>query len=152
MFVMEFRKTFPNAQALNREFTADSSLLDNINTHVILDKKFKWFYNIYTYSESYHLNQLDKIFIVSGSYSNQVLMPGLVIQTNADETNENMATWNFNASNQYGDDYTLTVESRLFNWKNIAITGTVLMLIIGYLIVRLLNYAYRHPHHSSRTA
>lgn len=71
------------------------------------------------------------------SYTSQVLMPGMIINTDAGNTDVNVASWTFKIDDFYATDYTMLVESRVVNKWFVISAGVVLILIIALLLVRL---------------
>lgn len=71
------------------------------------------------------------------TYTNRVLMPGMIINTNAGETNINEASWTFKIDNFYAADYTMTVESRIVNKWFVIGAGIVLIVLIALILLRL---------------
>ncbi len=79
------------------------------------------------------INKLDLIY--EGDYTNEVIMPGLLINTNADNIEGNKVTWNFNADRFTFIDYEMVVNSRVVNVWAMIVTGLVAALLIILLIV-----------------
>jgi len=75
--------------------------------------------------------------IAPESFRNQVLMPGLVVKTNAREIAGNSVTWNFKPDNFYAADYTMEVSARAVNRWFIVISVLLLMALLGLILVRL---------------
>ena len=71
------------------------------------------------------------------TYTSKVLMPGLIIRTNADKTDVNLANWTFKIENFYADDYSMNVESRMVNSWFVIISGLILVAIIALILLRL---------------
>jgi hypothetical protein len=70
-----------------------------------------------------------------GDYVNEVVMPGIVLNTNAKTVEGNKVVWHFNGDKFSLMDYTMTVESRIANpWATYA-TGGVLIVIVALLIL-----------------
>jgi hypothetical protein len=73
------------------------------------------------------------------SYTNQVLMPGRIISTNAGQVDANRVSWTFKTDNFYATDYTMTVESRILNKSFIAGAGLLLVLLTGLALIPVLK-------------
>lgn len=71
------------------------------------------------------------------SYTSCVLMPGMIVNTDADKTDVNMASWTFKIDDFYATDYTMKVVSRVVNKWFVISAGTILILFIALLMVRL---------------
>ena len=71
----------------------------------------------------------------SGDYVNEVVMPGIVLNTNANMVEGNKVVWHFNDDKFSLVGYTMTVESRIANtWATYA-TGGVLIVIVTLLML-----------------
>jgi len=71
------------------------------------------------------------------SFTHQVLIPGMVVYTNAMEQDGNLVSWNFTTNDFYATDYTMTVRSSLINRWMIVVSATIVFLIVGILITSL---------------
>jgi hypothetical protein len=71
------------------------------------------------------------------TYTNSVLMPGLIIRSNAKKINVNEANWTFKIDNFYAEDYIMSVESRVVNRWFIISAGVLLILAIAIILLRL---------------
>lgn len=82
------------------------------------------------------INEKNEFFILthSGKYTNNVIMPGLIIRTNAETVEGNKVTWNIKGSRFLWQDYEMQVESRIVNKWMIGITTAVLVLL-GVLLI-----------------
>jgi hypothetical protein len=70
-----------------------------------------------------------------GDYVNEVVMPGIVLNTNANTVEGNTVVWHFNEDKFTFISYTMNVESRIANlWATYA-TGGVLIVIIALLML-----------------
>jgi hypothetical protein len=72
------------------------------------------------------------------SFNHQVLMPGMVLQSNAGETDGNLVSWNFTTNDFYASDYTMTVQSRVINRWMIVVSAGIVLLVVGILIYSLI--------------
>jgi hypothetical protein len=72
-----------------------------------------------------------------GSYINQVLMPGMILVTNADATRGNLAIWKFEVRRFYVSDFMMHVRSRTVNKWFIVAAGLVLVALVMILSCRL---------------
>ncbi len=70
-----------------------------------------------------------------GNYNNEVVIPGIVLNTNANTVEGNKVVWHFNEDKFTFISYTMTVESRIANpWATYA-TGAVLIVIVALLVL-----------------
>jgi TolB-like protein len=70
-----------------------------------------------------------------GDYVNEVQMPGIILNTNANTVEGNTVVWRFNEDRFAYTGYTMAVESRIANpWAAYA-TGGVLIVIIALLLL-----------------
>jgi hypothetical protein len=70
-----------------------------------------------------------------GDYVNEVVMPGIILNTNANTVEGNKVVWHFNEDKFTFLRYTMSVESRVANpWATYA-TGGVLLVIVGLLLL-----------------
>jgi len=73
--------------------------------------------------------------VSSNEYVNQVIMPGLLLDTNADAVEGNMARWKFSGEAFEFRDKRMWGESRVINWWGIGISGGLLLLLLGFLVI-----------------
>jgi hypothetical protein len=71
------------------------------------------------------------------TYTNRVLMPGMIVSSNAGKSDLNVASWTFKIDNFYASDYTMVVVSRLVNKWFVVGTAVILILLIGVVLLRL---------------
>jgi hypothetical protein len=70
-----------------------------------------------------------------GDYINEVVMPGIVLNTNANTVEGNKVVWHFNEDKFTFISYTMNVESRIANlWATYA-TGGILIVLVGLLML-----------------
>jgi len=69
-----------------------------------------------------------------GDYVNEVEMPGIVLNTNANTVEGNNVVWHFNEDKFALLGYTMNVESRIANTWAVVVTGGVLLVIVGLLL------------------
>ena len=77
--------------------------------------------------------------MIGEEYENTVVMPGLILDTNAPELEGNRVTWTFDADDFHYRDREMWVESRIVNRTMIAITAFVLLLLMAALIAGALT-------------
>jgi len=77
-------------------------------------------------------NKYDLIY--EGDYTNEVVVPGLIINTNANNIEGNKVTWTFNADRFTFLDYEMVVQSRVTNLWAMIVTGGVVVLLVILLI------------------
>lgn len=72
---------------------------------------------------------------VDGKYINEVVMPGIILNTNASTVEGNRVSWKLDENYFCFTDYTMTVESRIANpWATYA-TGGALIVIVALLML-----------------
>jgi hypothetical protein len=74
--------------------------------------------------------------LTDDSYNNNVLMPGLIMKTNATSLSGNMVSWKPEAENFFLYDYVMEVESRIINRWVFWLTG---ILILGFAAILLVG-------------
>ncbi|HOI29235.1 MAG TPA: hypothetical protein PLZ15_05675 [Melioribacteraceae bacterium] len=83
-------------------------------------------------------NGLEFMGGADGDYINEVIMPGIILNTNADALEGNKAGWKFNEKRFFYSDFSMTIESRIINMWAIYITaGFVLLIVLLLLTPRL---------------
>ncbi|MBA4407099.1 hypothetical protein C0389_07490 [bacterium] len=80
-------------------------------------------------------SKLESMSGIDGDYTNEVIMPGIILNTNAATLEGNKATWKFNQDKFCILDYVMVVESRVSNIWTIYVTGGIIVIIIGLLIL-----------------
>lgn len=68
-------------------------------------------------------------------YTNAVVMPGLIIDTNAGEVKGTTVSWQFSADQFRLRDYEMWVESRVVNVWAVVLTGVLALLLVSVLVV-----------------
>jgi hypothetical protein len=71
----------------------------------------------------------------NGDYTNTVIMPGMVLDTNADEVKGTTVSWKFSADQFLLRDYPMWVESRVMNIWAVILTGIVAIGLTSVLVV-----------------
>jgi hypothetical protein len=75
---------------------------------------------------------------ISADYVNEVVMPGIIMNTNADEIDGSKVSWKFDDEKFALIDYVMTVESRIANpWAMYVTGGLVIVMLILLLLPRL---------------
>ncbi|MCK5059264.1 MAG: hypothetical protein KAT34_21625 [Candidatus Aminicenantes bacterium] len=80
----------------------------------------------------------EEIDIFSGFY-NTVIMPGLIVSTNAKTITGNKVTWDADIDKFLLLDFEMWVESRIVNWWAVGIAALLLILIITALVIGTLR-------------
>lgn len=70
-----------------------------------------------------------------GEYINEVIMPGIILDTNADALEGNKAGWKFNEKRFFYSDFTMSIESRIINMWAIYVTAGLVILIVLFLLL-----------------
>lgn len=86
------------------------------------------------------------IFEIPGDFTNHIVMPGLIIDTNANILEGNRVSWKFEPQRFLWEDYAMWVESRVVNTWAMVMTGVIcftliLGLVLGTVICRKRNGA-----------
>jgi hypothetical protein len=71
----------------------------------------------------------------AGNYTNEVSMPGIILNTNARTVEGNTVKWKFDSEAYELEDYTMTVESRVANPWATYVTGGAVIIIIALLVM-----------------
>ncbi len=71
----------------------------------------------------------------SDDYTNEVIMPGLLINTNAKTVEGNKVTWEFDALRFYATNFEMIAESRIVNRWAIVVSGIVAAVLFVLLIL-----------------
>jgi hypothetical protein len=80
-------------------------------------------------------SKIQFVMNAGGDYVNEVVMPGIILNTNANTVEGNKAVWHFNEDKFTYISYTMNVESRIANtWATYA-TGGVLIVLVALLIL-----------------
>ena len=72
----------------------------------------------------------------TNNYLNRVVMPGLLLDTNADAVEGNMAQWDFPGDVFEFRNKVMWAESRMINWWGIGFSTGVLVLLLLLLLVK----------------
>lgn len=68
----------------------------------------------------------------NGAYTNTVVVPGVIVETNAQEVRGTTAVWRFNHEHLALADYHMTVESRVVNLWAMIVSGIVVLMAIVF--------------------
>jgi hypothetical protein len=72
--------------------------------------------------------------LIGDEFTNEVMMPGLITDTNAETIKGRKVTWKFSMDNFFLTDYEMWVTSRRVNWWVVGIAAFVLVLVLATLI------------------
>ena len=72
--------------------------------------------------------------LIGDEFTNEVMMPGLITDTNAETVKGRKVTWKFSIGNFFLTDYEMWVTSRRVNWWVVGIAAFLLVLVIAALI------------------
>lgn len=78
------------------------------------------------------LQALDSLF--GDEFTNEVMMPGLITDTNAPTVKGRKVTWKYSMNNFFLTDYEMWVTSRRVNWWMVGIAAFLLILALAALI------------------
>ena len=82
--------------------------------------------------------ELTKLFnddYTGDNYTNEVIMPGLLINTNANTVEGNKVTWEFGALQYYASNFEMVAESRIVNRWAIILSGIIAFVLLVLLIL-----------------
>ncbi len=68
---------------------------------------------------------------IAGKYTNSVVMPGVILETNAGDVSGNRVTWTFSEDQLSMMDLAMRVESRVVNVWAIVVTGVVVLGLLA---------------------
>ncbi len=77
----------------------------------------------------------ERMFDAEGNYTNSVLMPGIIIKTNADRIEGNKVAWDFTSKRFTIKDFEMKAESRIMNLWAVYTSALILILIIAALLI-----------------
>ncbi|HEX9934229.1 MAG TPA: hypothetical protein VGB38_03445, partial [bacterium] len=73
------------------------------------------------------------------SYVNEIIMPGLIFDTNASTVEGNKAVWKFDGKRLFWENYVLRVESRVANPWAIWVTAGLFLAALAVLTVSFIR-------------
>ncbi len=76
------------------------------------------------------------------SFTNNTIMPGIIISTNSVMINGNTATWKLEAGKFFEKDFTIWVESRMVNKGIMILSGALVLLLLAGLLVGIFRKRY----------
>ncbi|MFH1195189.1 MAG: hypothetical protein V1720_05725 [bacterium] len=79
-------------------------------------------------------NKAEALWKIQSSFSNDIIMPGLLLETNAKNINGNKLTWKFEAVHFTYVDYKMTAQSRAANDWAMILTAVLVVLFIMAII------------------
>ena len=77
----------------------------------------------------------NSFWFVDNEINNQVELPGLLVNSNADSISASTSYWNYNENIFFTKDFNLKAESRVVNHWAFVLTGVITMLLLTLLIV-----------------
>jgi len=72
---------------------------------------------------------------VKYAFTNEIIMPGIILNTNSATVEGNKVSWKFGADRFHYTDYSMNVESRISNVWTILVTCGVVVVIIALLLL-----------------
>jgi hypothetical protein len=100
---------------------------------------YKWSVPLKKGMEEIQKKQEFLMNIDADSYSHQVIMPGLILNTNASSVEGNKAVWKPKGRQFFWVDYVMRVESRVVNRWAIWVTAALLLAVLAALAVSLIR-------------
>jgi len=77
------------------------------------------------------------------SFTNAVVLPGILLETNAPDVQGSAASWKFNVDQLQLRDFEMRARSRVVNEWVIAVTGAVVLVLLVLLVLSLIRLARR---------
>jgi hypothetical protein len=77
------------------------------------------------------------------SFTSAVVLPGILLETNATDVKGTAASWKFNVDQLQLRDFEMRVTSRVVNEWAIAVTGAIVLALLGLLVLSLIRHAKR---------
>ena len=77
------------------------------------------------------------------SFTNAVVLPGILLETNAPDVKGSAASWKFNVDQLQLRDFEMRARSRVVNEWVIAVTGAVVLVLLVLLVLSLIRLARR---------
>ncbi len=77
------------------------------------------------------------------SYANAVVLPGILVETNAPDVKGSTASWKFGLDQLELLDFEMRARSRVVNEWAIAVTGVIVLALLGLLVVALIRNVKR---------
>jgi hypothetical protein len=84
--------------------------------------------------------------LIGDEYTNKLIMPGLVTDTNAGTVEGGTVTWTFAPDDFFITDYEMWVTSRRVNWWVVGIAAALLLLVLAALITGAVTRRKRIVH------
>lgn len=81
--------------------------------------------------------------IVGESFTSSVVLPGILLETNATEVKGSAASWKFGVDQLQLRDFAMQARSRVVNEWAIAITGVIVLALLGLLVFSLVRHTRR---------
>lgn len=81
------------------------------------------------------LEKMDHFSTANGSFKNEVVIPGIILNTNAKTVEGNKVIWEFDEDRFCYEDFTMTVQSRVVNVWAFVVSGIVVLVVIVLLIL-----------------
>ena len=78
-----------------------------------------------------------------GSFTNAVVLPGILLETNAPDVKGNTASWKFGLDQLELLDFEMRARSRVVNEWAVAVSGVIALALLGLLVLALIRNARR---------
>jgi hypothetical protein len=76
------------------------------------------------------------------SFTNAVVLPGILLETTAPDVKGSSASWKFNVDQLELRDFEMRARSRVVNEWAIAVTGLIVLALLGFLFLALIRNAH----------
>jgi hypothetical protein len=77
------------------------------------------------------------------SFTSAVVLPGILLETNAPDVKGSSASWKFNVDQLQLRDFEMRARSRVVNEWAIAVTGAIVLVLFVLLVLSLIRHAKR---------
>jgi len=88
--------------------------------------------------------KIERMGRAEGDYKNEIILPGIIVKTNADALEGNKVIWTFNSDKYLLSDHEMYAESRELNTTFITGSGLVVILLIGGLTIPFVRKVRRY--------
>ena len=135
-FVFSKKEEVENFLKIDIERSKNNELSISSLGKILRIKDIKPFYKlISSIADGLKQKFVDSVMVDDDEYSNKVIMPGIIISSNAASIKGNEAEWKLNVERFCFDNYIMTVESRVTNVWAFIITAVVVLILLILLII-----------------
>ncbi|MCX6152504.1 MAG: hypothetical protein NTX22_18405 [Ignavibacteriales bacterium] len=84
-------------------------------------------------------NKFELIMSLDGNYSNEIILPGIILSTNAKSVEGNKLTWQFPTDKSFLLHREMHAQSRVINTWAFVVTGALIILILAGLAIPIIR-------------